>query len=247
VQKIFDKLKYYSISKTTIPRRTDLADLLVATRTYQATDDRDRIFALRWCQQCTDFNGLKLDYSKPVSEVFTEATIYCIQISQSLKILSLVQQPVEETNSWVPNFSQSDLPLLSSWGWSWDKTGIQKPFDPFLCPTQSSKDEKKASGLFNPRMTVTTQRFWPKDLSHSPKRHQLNISGCRVGQAKYVTHGLIDISNLENLRYQIHGSHIFLEQERNMAAFKQFNSLVCKAVGAPAGIKVPPVFLHCFN
>jgi hypothetical protein len=32
-----------------------------------------------------------------------------------------------------------------------------------------------------------------------------------------------------------------------MAAFKQFNSLVSKAIGAPVGIKVPPVFLHCFN
>jgi hypothetical protein len=124
----------------------------VATRTYQATDARDRIFALLWCQQSADFNVLKPDYTKSVSEVFTEATIYCIQISQSLKILSLVQQPVEETNSWVPNFSQSDLPLLSSWGWSWDKTVIQKSFDPFLCHTRSSKAEQKGNGLFNPKI-----------------------------------------------------------------------------------------------
>ncbi|PMD17916.1 hypothetical protein NA56DRAFT_648340 [Hyaloscypha hepaticicola] len=84
-----------------------LAELLDATKNCKCSDPRDRIFALLSLLDPSErVIGIEADYSKTVSEVYTNAALSTIKFSQALDIMETTG--LEENNlglpSWVPNW-----------------------------------------------------------------------------------------------------------------------------------------------
>lgn len=104
------------IKKRRSPRPTDLVDLLFATNSCGATDPRDRVYAMLWCDENGSFGTLEPDYTKSVAQVFREVTLHCILSTNSLKILSRIQMPLKSAESWIPSLAEPiELPLLGTW------------------------------------------------------------------------------------------------------------------------------------
>jgi Heterokaryon incompatibility protein (HET) len=98
----------------------DLVDLIFATRTCEATDPRDKIFALLGIYTRRGSDALQPDYSKSMEDVFKEAALYCIRESNTLRVLSLVEFPTKSSPSWVPDLSiSSSLLRLTYWRAEW--------------------------------------------------------------------------------------------------------------------------------
>jgi hypothetical protein len=99
-------------------QKSSLEILLIMTRDFQATDPRDRVFALLGlATDCRDSipAALELSYLKSTSHVYSDATRHMIRSSQSLAVLSHVgyvapfETPHEEPSrrpfpSWVPRW-----------------------------------------------------------------------------------------------------------------------------------------------
>ncbi|KAI8950746.1 HET-domain-containing protein [Xylaria longipes] len=92
-----------------------LGQLLYYSRFFEATDPRDKVYAVLGLWRYTRSNGesyidIRPDYNKDISDVFIEATIAAINESGNLDILSLVEgtssERVIELPSWVPDYSQ---------------------------------------------------------------------------------------------------------------------------------------------
>ena len=239
------------IRKRPYPRPSDLSDLLIATRKCQATDPRDKVFALLWCQEGANFATFAADYTKSFSEVFREATIHCIHNSQSTKLLSLFSTPIQGVESWVPNFTESPLLLLSSWEEEWRARGgfIMKASNPgeheyewpFFIPTNT----------MNITTTTTTthlngfiSRLWPNfprknDYLSLPRmidssNMQLHVFGRQMGTVMGVNHNLMDISQIQK---DLGDGH--------QISYKELNDRFREAVCGPPRFNIPAVFLHC--
>ncbi|KAI0535969.1 HET-domain-containing protein [Xylaria digitata] len=92
-----------------------LGQLLHYSRFFEASDPRDKVFAILGLWRFTRGNQTEQidiwpDYKKNISEVYTEATTAAIQESGNLDILSLVEGPCREKTaqlpSWIPDYSQ---------------------------------------------------------------------------------------------------------------------------------------------
>ncbi|KAJ8109361.1 hypothetical protein ONZ43_g6158 [Nemania bipapillata] len=92
-----------------------LGQLLYYSRFFEASDPRDKVFAILglWKFKRGDRAGqidIWPDYNKSVLEVYVEATTAAIQESRTLDILSLVDgdssENPHELPSWVPDYTQ---------------------------------------------------------------------------------------------------------------------------------------------
>ncbi|KAJ8125307.1 hypothetical protein O1611_g8331 [Lasiodiplodia mahajangana] len=92
-----------------------LGRLLYYSRSFEASDPRDKVFAILGLWKYTRGNRpgqmeIEPDYKKDVSEVYAEATAVAIHESGNLDILSLVEGTRREENSrlpsWVPDYNQ---------------------------------------------------------------------------------------------------------------------------------------------
>ncbi|KAI0110938.1 HET-domain-containing protein, partial [Nemania sp. FL0031] len=92
-----------------------LGRLLYYSRSFEASDPRDKVFAILGLWRYTRNNragqmDIRPDYHKDVSEVYVEATTVAIHESGNLDILSLVdgtrREGTSRLPSWVPDYSQ---------------------------------------------------------------------------------------------------------------------------------------------
>lgn len=90
----------------------ELQSLLHSTRSFQATDPRDKVFALFGLSgesRTPDSwpKALLPNYGRSTRDVYTEVTLYCIQRTRTLTILSQVDnEPGDDMEypSWVPRW-----------------------------------------------------------------------------------------------------------------------------------------------
>jgi hypothetical protein len=86
--------------------RRKIVNILNRTRTRQATEGVDRVFALYGVLQNLGIPLQKPDYEKSVGEVYSEFTRAIISWHKSLDILTEASTPsLPDTPSWVPNWS----------------------------------------------------------------------------------------------------------------------------------------------
>lgn len=98
--------------------------LIVASRTFEATDPRDRIFGtlgiVEQIARVWNFRPSRLiaDYTKPTWKVFLDAAQDMYEGTRNLTILSLAidhpQSTIPDLPSWVPSFSATGIPSLAS-------------------------------------------------------------------------------------------------------------------------------------
>ena len=125
LSKYFQNSQYYwSIISTMQSIRVNrtfgyhLYYLLRATAHHEASDPRDRIYALLACANKEYQQRITPDYSNTYIEVYIEATKCIIEIDKSLNILGFPAPEEKSKNlpSWVPDFSASlsrdSIPLL---------------------------------------------------------------------------------------------------------------------------------------
>lgn len=105
-----------------------LGQLLYYSRYFDATDPRDKVFAIlgmwdfpRHSQEKAGRISISPDYKKKTATVYVEATTAAIQESRSLDILSFVDGSTAKEYglpSWVPNYSQGPemYPLIQPSG-----------------------------------------------------------------------------------------------------------------------------------
>ncbi|KAI1123638.1 HET-domain-containing protein [Nemania abortiva] len=112
--RLSNQLIFGSLQKAT-GEALSLGRLLYYTRFFEASDPRDKVFAILglWKSKRGDRAGkidIRPDYNKDLLEVYIEATTAAIQESGNLDILSLVEGPRREATSrlpsWVPDYSQ---------------------------------------------------------------------------------------------------------------------------------------------
>lgn len=101
----------------------DFVDLLFATRACEATDPRDKVFALLGVYKPNIICAPEADYSKSVEDVFVETAVFCLRSSNNLGILSLAGSPGGLLPSWVPGLSiKSSMPRLKEWQMEWNRS-----------------------------------------------------------------------------------------------------------------------------
>ncbi|KAI1756078.1 HET-domain-containing protein [Xylaria castorea] len=92
-----------------------LGQLLHYSRFFEASDPRDKVYAVLGLWRFTRSNGVDNidiwpDYNKDISDVYIEATIAAIHESRNLDVLSLIEgtssERLIELPSWVPDYSQ---------------------------------------------------------------------------------------------------------------------------------------------
>jgi heterokaryon incompatibility protein (HET) len=77
---------------------------------FEATEPRDKVFALIGLGGQWNHTTFKPDYEKPIAEVFEEVTKFFIQSDKNLDILCIADRGGQlDLPSWVPNFALSEL------------------------------------------------------------------------------------------------------------------------------------------
>ncbi|KAI1338346.1 heterokaryon incompatibility protein-domain-containing protein [Xylariaceae sp. FL0016] len=118
-----DNQRIFSSLQRTSLRNWTLEGLLYCTRSFDATESRDRVFALKdiWMaqrQHALQHIEIEIDYNKPLSQIYYEATLIAVVESQSLGIIGLTEDSLarngKDLASWVPNYSaKATMNLLS--------------------------------------------------------------------------------------------------------------------------------------
>jgi Heterokaryon incompatibility protein (HET) len=98
-----------------------LLQALLLSRTSEATDPRDRVYALLGLTSDNASKAIEPDYTQSVADVFTMTTIQIIQHEKSLSVLSHVENfawrpKAPELPSWIPDWASpaKSTPFLSS-------------------------------------------------------------------------------------------------------------------------------------
>ncbi|KAI3323721.1 HET-domain-containing protein [Xylariaceae sp. AK1471] len=95
-----------------------LDKLLYYTKTFDATNDRDKIFAIKgvWEDSRPVSGGqssIRTDYLRSIEDVYSEATLLAIRESKSLDILGLVEDPLsrkrQDLATWTPDYSSGPM------------------------------------------------------------------------------------------------------------------------------------------
>ncbi|KAH8799423.1 heterokaryon incompatibility protein-domain-containing protein [Xylogone sp. PMI_703] len=94
------------------PQNEKLSDLLFSYRHCNCTNPRDRVYALIGISHLRNSNhpGLKIDYSKSVSEVYRVAVQAIIEETKELDIFYLVSEPSIDPETGIYRARQPDLP-----------------------------------------------------------------------------------------------------------------------------------------
>ncbi|KAI1814518.1 HET-domain-containing protein [Poronia punctata] len=110
----FDNQQIFSLIRKGNIDSIGLDKLLYCTRHFDATDARDKIYAIKgiWedSQPVVDSQPtIRTDYSRTLGDVYADATVLAIRESKRLDILGLVEDPLSrkesELASWVPHFN----------------------------------------------------------------------------------------------------------------------------------------------
>lgn len=94
--------------------KRDLLGILLGFRHYQATDPRDKVFALCGLATDTELNALVFqpDYRLDMSQAYTNLALFVINSERNLDILSVPPKFAKQRNtalpSWVPDWSICD-------------------------------------------------------------------------------------------------------------------------------------------
>lgn len=100
--------------------RFTLEDLVYDTWVFVATDPRDKIYGIFGLIDAELRAGWPVDYKSSIEEVYALATRRIIENSQSLRILSCVQDPsvrrIAASPSWVPDYSLPYFNMLCNAG-----------------------------------------------------------------------------------------------------------------------------------
>lgn len=104
--------------------KRDMVSLLKTFRMRDATDPRDKVYALLGItSDDVEQLGITIRYDRSVAETYTEVAIAILNATKDLSLLDLLKptlEPIPNLPSWVPEWSDTRLPL-SPLG------GIKKP------------------------------------------------------------------------------------------------------------------------
>lgn len=89
----------------------DLKVIIMDGGDKNATDMRDKVFALRGIASATFSDGIIVRYEKPVEEIYIDCAKFLLRTRTELRLLSLVRQGQKKKSglslpSWVPDWSQ---------------------------------------------------------------------------------------------------------------------------------------------
>lgn len=133
-----------------------LDDLLHMTRHARATNPRDKVFGiLGLTQYAMSPYKLIIDYTQPVSKVYTAATLHCIRETGSLRVLSQIDgnratnvNSREDFPSWVPRWDQELTACrISTFSSPEENATSNRLLDPF---NHASKDTQVVQDLGSP-------------------------------------------------------------------------------------------------
>lgn len=120
--KIRDAPPLLSLGKRGLRDPTELADLLRVARLCQATDPRDRVFALLGLVLGAEAEGLVADYTQSIPDVFTWITKYLVRTATAADVLGNVSIHMpgpgpesllaRQLPSWVPDWTDARRSFL---------------------------------------------------------------------------------------------------------------------------------------
>ena len=122
-----DQFPAYSASYSTQSVRSGILDVILEGLDLEATDPRDKIFALlSFGKETSDFTchppEIRPDYTKASAQVFADFTKWWIQAHQSLRILSAVH--ISRNRTWMTlDMDQGQAPAEDRPSWSLWHTG----------------------------------------------------------------------------------------------------------------------------
>ena len=136
-------LLIYDIKKTA-SKDLQLSNLIYASQQREASDPRDKVYALYGLLQDCQKLDLEISYVASVEEVYRSAVRFCIENEGKLSILGHVSSYRNQSDqpSWVPEWRAMSLSACSPVGWN-AKSGFFKASSatrPWLVP--SSSDNK---------------------------------------------------------------------------------------------------------
>jgi hypothetical protein len=187
-----DPMKLLLVQQRRIGKLEDpLSSLLPMSRGLQATDNRDRVYALIGIATDVDLTKFTVDYSKSVEDVFREVTIYLIRTSpygNNLDILGEAhhfEPPQSKTESslpsWVPDWRIQKRTVSLS------KSVLDVPKVRF-----KSKMIYSASGL----NTAMMSKHWKSGNLIEFENDEIHICGVRLDKI----YELIDLPPLKDGR-----------------------------------------------
>ena len=106
--------------------KEDLLDVLLRFHDFQATDQRDKVFALLGIAD-SQSHGVQPDYTISVNECYVQATASIVKAKRNLSIFNVpfLSEPQRDANlpSWVPHWNRdapasSEIPLRSFFDYS---------------------------------------------------------------------------------------------------------------------------------
>ena len=100
--------------------KRDLISLLQSFRFRDATDPHDKIYALLGItSDDSEKLGIHIHYDRPVAQTYTETAISILNSTKDLSIIDLIiptGTPISGLPSWVPDWSDTALPLPALYG-----------------------------------------------------------------------------------------------------------------------------------
>lgn len=159
-----------------------ILDVLIKGLDLDATDPRDKIFAMlqfgrETCQLNQRNADLAVDYSRSVAEVFARFTKWWILEHGSLAILSAIQ--ALEDRTWMQTSLDRDpaglpAPRLPSWSWGYQG---------------SSNWAVGLLGFVDPPYSASTSSIPDiNTMASSPSWHQLRLSGTKISTIVSISH-----------------------------------------------------------
>jgi hypothetical protein len=137
----------------------NMYQMLAQTRSVQATDARDKVFALFGLLEDYTQTGLEPDYSLSWEEVYTQTTEYLILKSGSLDLLAAAQAP-------------STCSQLPSWVIPWNQTSTVMPLSGAPCFGKHCKEGRGSYGALHDWISET----YSSGERPTASRHQIRPS-----------------------------------------------------------------------
>ncbi|KAF3037252.1 hypothetical protein E8E12_007140 [Didymella heteroderae] len=156
---------YFHLSEITIglsqvnPSSTvDVSRILLDARSLNASEPRDKIFALQGMLKTMGARFVAPDYTTPTEKVYTEATEAAIIHDRTLRILTGItgHRKIDKMPSWVPDYSDSDsITEVDEWE-EYQAAGTRSIFPPKV---MSTRGELKLEGFAIDRISQLLTAF----------------------------------------------------------------------------------------
>ena len=154
-----------------VPWRYDqIPELLGWTGAYRCTDDRDRVYGVLGLLE-PKRDGLPVDYTKSLAEVFIDVVRVCIQSAQDLTILSYAEMVASSKKG--PSSSLATGSALPSWcpDWTDPHRGTHRYLK--LCRGRKTYDAGKATPF-------AATRHMPPNVAINMDTKTLSVEGYRI-------------------------------------------------------------------